>query len=72
MDDTDLSSSQDVVPDWRASKVDVEICEAALHTHETVPVEQGREVWILDKNMHYKTINFTKLCDFCPCRRYDQ
>lgn len=34
---TDLSSSQDVVPDGSASKVNVEICEAALHTHETVP-----------------------------------
>lgn len=34
---TDLSSSQNVVPDGSASKVNVEICEAALHTHETVP-----------------------------------
>lgn len=41
---TDLSSSQDVVPDWSASKVNVEICEAALHTHETVPEDVER--WI--------------------------
>ncbi len=49
---TDLSSSQDVVPDWSASKVNVEICEAALHTHETVPERSGgrteNTMWMLD------------------------
>lgn len=39
--DSDLCSSQDVVPDRGASKVNVEIGEATLHTHETVPEEDG-------------------------------
>lgn len=39
--DSDLRSSQDVVPDGGASKINVEIREATLHTHETVPEEDG-------------------------------
>lgn len=39
--DSDLRSSQDVVPDWGASKVNVEVCEATLYTHETVPKGDG-------------------------------
>lgn len=42
---TDLSSSQDVVPHWSASKVNVEICEAALHAHETVPTGSQGRTW---------------------------
>ena len=34
---TDLSSPQNMIPDRSAPKVNVEISEAALHTHETVP-----------------------------------
>lgn len=34
---TDLSSSENVIPDWGSPKVDVEVCEAALNTHKTVP-----------------------------------
>lgn len=37
--ESNLCSSQDVVPDRGASKVNVEIREATLHTHETVPAE---------------------------------
>ena len=32
-----LASSQYVIPDGRSSKVDVEVCETALHTHQAVP-----------------------------------
>lgn len=35
-----LASSQYVIPHWGSSKVDVKVCVAALHTHQTIPANK--------------------------------
>lgn len=58
--DSDLCSSQDVVPNRRPSKVNVEIGEATLHTHETVPEDGWKHVNKRQSN-HFLTLAYSLL-----------
>lgn len=54
---TYLPSSKNMIPNWSAPKINVKICEASFHTHQTVPAKHtsGGGRMHRDQNWIWKT-----------------